>query len=251
MCVTGEQKACPCLGGGQGVQVCLADGTYQACVCPATQDFGDGAPSGGNDDLTVPPANDDGGAGGALDLSVGDLAALDLSVGDLASADLAPLDLSSASSDLAGADLAPIVSITCGAQACTGTQLCCLAGSATNGSCVPSGNGCSGGASPFACDGPEDCAGAFCCVYVDARTSGSLSGRAQCGASCTGSLTASGSGYIEQSRLCHSDADCANYTGTLLGVPTSFASCCHSATTAPYHVCIPGAFASLGGFTCP
>lgn len=33
-CVTGDQKACACLGGGSGVQVCLADGTYGVCDCP-------------------------------------------------------------------------------------------------------------------------------------------------------------------------------------------------------------------------
>lgn len=33
-CVPGEQKECPCLGGGQGVQVCAADGAgYEPCQC--------------------------------------------------------------------------------------------------------------------------------------------------------------------------------------------------------------------------
>lgn len=32
-CITGDQKSCPCLGGGDGVQVCQADGTYAACEC--------------------------------------------------------------------------------------------------------------------------------------------------------------------------------------------------------------------------
>jgi hypothetical protein len=43
-CVTGDQKSCACLGGGSGIQVCLADGTYGSCLCPfATDDMG--APS--------------------------------------------------------------------------------------------------------------------------------------------------------------------------------------------------------------
>lgn len=35
-CIPGEQKACPCAGGGQGVQVCTSDGTrYDVCMmCP-------------------------------------------------------------------------------------------------------------------------------------------------------------------------------------------------------------------------
>src|SRR5437773_3885488 len=33
-CITGDQKSCACLGGGGGVQICLADGTYGSCLCP-------------------------------------------------------------------------------------------------------------------------------------------------------------------------------------------------------------------------
>jgi hypothetical protein len=244
MCVTGDQKACPCLGGGQGVQACLADGTYQPCLCPSAPDLG-----GGGDDLSA-------GEGGANDLAAsnpteGDLAAADLSVGDLSPMDQAVGDLagSDGAADDAGAagDLGP--GITCGSLTCSPDELCCLSGAGTKGSCSSSGS-CADGGSPFSCDGPENCPGAHCCVYVDS-SGGSLSGHAQCGASCTGSLTTSGTAVIEQSQLCHSNADCTGFVGTLFGVPTSFNACCHSATTQPYRVCIPSSFASLGGFTCP
>lgn len=51
-CVTGDQKACPCLGGGDGIQVCQADGTYAACECLDLDLGADG------DDMTA-SSNDD------------------------------------------------------------------------------------------------------------------------------------------------------------------------------------------------
>lgn len=42
-CIPGQQIACPCLGGGEGVQACNKDGeSYGACQCPAN-DAGNGA----------------------------------------------------------------------------------------------------------------------------------------------------------------------------------------------------------------
>ncbi|HZL93344.1 MAG TPA: hypothetical protein VFB99_06855, partial [Vicinamibacterales bacterium] len=34
-CTPGRQETCPCEGGGQGIQVCGADGTFGACDCAA------------------------------------------------------------------------------------------------------------------------------------------------------------------------------------------------------------------------
>ena len=57
-CVTGDQKSCACLGGGGGVQICLADGTYDSCVCPfGTDDMA--APTSPIEDMAAPvPAID-------------------------------------------------------------------------------------------------------------------------------------------------------------------------------------------------
>lgn len=33
-CVPSQVVACPCMGGGVGTQICLADGTYGTCMCP-------------------------------------------------------------------------------------------------------------------------------------------------------------------------------------------------------------------------
>jgi hypothetical protein len=249
-CVPGDQKSCPCLGGGSGIQVCLPDGTYQACLCPPEPDLGipnfDG---GAGDDLAgVPGSGTDlaGGGPGGSDLgATSDLAGkgpvYDLAGSDFTTASAA--DLSGTGSD---------AGITCGAATCSSAQLCCLAGSPTKGTCAPSSTGCDGGDSPFACDGPENCPGAQCCVYVNTGTGGGVTGHAECGNACVGSVATSGTGaVILQTRLCHSDTDCASFSGTLLGASTPFSACCHSAATAPYHVCIPPNFASIGAFTCP
>src|SRR5580692_885330 len=55
-CVAGQQIACACAGGGSGVQICTAEGTYGACSCGdggrPTESGTDGTTSedhGGND----------------------------------------------------------------------------------------------------------------------------------------------------------------------------------------------------------
>ena len=242
MCITGDQKACACIGGAQGVQVCLSDGTYAACQCPEA-----GVPNlddlGSSDDLSASNA----------DLSSSDLAGIDLAGWDFAPRDFTdptPADMTRL------ADLAPLSDlagngIVCGTQTCSNAQDCCLYGSGAIGECTT--GGCSdSGASPFDCDGPEDCNGGQCCV--DVTTNGtSESGHASCAASCPGASLSNGGGsnYHEVSKLCHADSDCTGYNGQLLGVPIAFGSCCHSAATTPYRVCIPAVFASAGGYTCP
>jgi hypothetical protein len=250
MCVTGDQKECPCLGGGQGVQLCLADGTYDTCQCPEM-----GVPQQdmamSMDDLSIAPP----------DFAGVDLFGVDLStpVPDLS---MKPPDLSQPPPDFAGVDLlgvdlmtpADFGGTTCGAMVCSGAQVCCLS-SPTTGSCFPS-SGCDGGASTFACDGPEDCpGGGQCCVYVVTTSGGSESGKSYCAATCpSGSYVLSaGGGANETSIMCHSDSECVGYSGTIpIGGTVDFNGCCHSATaTGNYHVCIPTTFAGAAGYTCP
>ena len=257
MCVTGDQKSCPCLGGGQGIQICLGDGSYGACVCSDL-----GVP---NRDLSVTP-NDAGrladlGArdlqGRSVDLGAADLSVGDAAVGDLAASDLpAPADLSGA--DLAGADLTgrPDLGdgVVCSGSICTGSQICCLNGSASAGTCYPA-TGCDGG-SPFVCDGPEDCSGGQCCVSVG-DVAGFDTGSAQCQASCPPALYMSTgtNSYTERSLLCHADGDCAGYSGTVYvgGFPFTlpFDRCCHSARTTPYQVCMNSTYGPSFGYSCP
>jgi hypothetical protein len=250
--VPGAEQACACVGGPSGAQRCLADGTWDVCVCleagapwddfSTSDDGGNGSDAGSGDD--------GGDAGVADDLGVDGFAADDAASGDLAGADLA----ASPSPDLAGVDLAPLHDfggITCADAVCSGgAQLCCLSGSGANGSCAPSSD-CDGG-SPFSCDGPEDCGGGQCCVAVDTQGTYEV-GRSYCAATCpNGSFTLIGLGrYHEISILCHSDAECVGYSGQLLGAPTTFTACCHSTATAPYRVCIPASFAPFGGYSCP
>jgi hypothetical protein len=247
LCVPGEQRSCPCLGGESGVQVCEADRSYGSCVCGPDGSDG-GNRDGGNQGRDG--GSRDGGNGDGGDSDAGQ----DLSVGDLATADLAFADLQGVPLlDLRGvdlreeADLGTPSGVVCVSEVCSGGEVCCLNGSTSVGSCT---NACAN--SPFACDGPEDCPpGDSCCVDV-LSASGSLSGSASCGSSCTASYESSAGGVHEQSQLCHSDTDCNGISGSVLGVgPLAFSSCCHSSTTAPYHVCIPGGLAGTVGFVCP
>jgi hypothetical protein len=269
MCVTGDQKACACLGGTTGVQVCLADGSYDACQCPGNDQGVPGEPDlaiggSGSDDLAA--GGDDGGLGSSdlAGTSASDLAgssAADLAgstASDLAgptTADFAGLDLAgSGTGDLGmvgnpNPDLAT-VAVVCGASSCSASQLCCLSNTATNGSCVAAAPGACDGGSPFVCDGPEDCAGQGCCV--DVTTVGdTASGRSTCGASCAGSYTFGTGSTHAQSKLCHADSDCNGFSGSTFLGTLSFDKCCHSTATSPYRVCVPGSLAGAAGYTCP
>jgi hypothetical protein len=265
MCVTGEQAACPCLGGGQGVQVCLADGTFDVCMCP---EMGAGADdlSAPADDLSVPAADLAGAdlVGLPPDFAGADLYGVDLSQPppDLAGRDFSiARDLAQNPPDFAGVDLfgvdltsAPDFGGTnCGAAVCSGGQLCCLS-SPSSGMCESSGNGACDGGSPFVCDGPEDCPGGQCCVVVDTNGKGGETGQSYCATSCpSGSYSANaGGGAHEVSIMCHGDGDCVGYSGTIPIIGgVSFDGCCHSAATGAYHVCIPTMYAAIEGYTCP
>lgn len=134
-CVAGDQKACPCLGGGDGIQVCQADGTYAACQCIV--------------DMAVPID-----MAFVIDLGMPDLAPpVDIAV----PVDLAPIDWG---------DAGITVGVVCGNAECAVTaQLCCTSTNGATGTCqsvtAPS---CS--AAEFLCDGPDDCqpANPECCL---------------------------------------------------------------------------------------
>jgi hypothetical protein len=55
-CVAGQQIACACAGGGSGVQVCTADGTYGICGCSS----GEGGTVEGGPDATSDASSGDG-----------------------------------------------------------------------------------------------------------------------------------------------------------------------------------------------
>lgn len=59
-CVPGSTNPCLCVGAGNGVQMCAADGTYGTCMCapPGTDAGTDGAaPGDAPGDVAVPPDN--------------------------------------------------------------------------------------------------------------------------------------------------------------------------------------------------
>ena len=181
------------------------------------------------------------GCGGDDGLVTGDGGTADLSSNKDASASTD--QASSAVYDLSGVDLA---GISCGAQTCGANMECCLTpdiqAQTVSGQCVPAGTSCGDGGVPLACDGPEDCpmATAQCCVDL-ALGSGnmSVSGSAACTSSCPASVVTTNGGTLK-TRLCHSPADCTNYSGTAPVVGTApFDKCC-SYPGLSFEFCAPG-----------
>jgi hypothetical protein len=58
VCVAGRVEACPCIGGSTGIQTCLADGTFGACMCGDADggpvDAGDAVDAGDTPDSGEP-----------------------------------------------------------------------------------------------------------------------------------------------------------------------------------------------------
>lgn len=69
-CVPGDLKPCPCAGGGQGIQQCLADGTWSACDCSAGSSGGNSS-SGGPASSSAVSGSSGGGASGSSNASGG------------------------------------------------------------------------------------------------------------------------------------------------------------------------------------
>jgi hypothetical protein len=173
----------------------------------------------------------------------------DLSVDDLA---MPPQDLTFISGvDLAGLDFK---GVSCGNQTCGTGQSCCVVpdGQSLSQMCV-TGDQCSGDGGPgldATCDGPEDCSGGTpsCCAEVGIG-GGAPSGGAMCTATCTASATQSGGGMLT-TKLCHSSADCTNFSGATPFGTLDFDSCC-SYTGISYNFCAPGLLAGVAmGISC-
>jgi hypothetical protein len=138
--------------------------------------------------------------------------------------------------------------VTCGNASCL--QVCCVTQSQAP-MCVAPGS-CPDAGLAATCDGPEDCTTGqpSCCATISGAQPGTIgSGMAACSTSCTGSaMTSNGTSFTLSTRLCHSDSDCAGFSGSFLGAPGPWTSCCSSNGV---HFCTNSAFASIGQFTCP
>lgn len=179
---------------------------------------------------------DDGGGGGQ-DLAM----SLEQDLAQISSQqDLAKV---SSPQDLAGVDFK---GVSCGNMSCGANQECCLT-RATGAMCVALG-GCPDGGAAAACDGPEDCEASKpnCCAHISGM---SMTGTAECTATCDGMLTIAGGAKVT-TKLCHTDADCTGYTGTFNNNSSPWDSCCHQMSGGP-HFCANAGFAGFGGYTCP
>jgi hypothetical protein len=106
-----------------------------------------------------------------------------------------------------GGDMSIPPGISCGAQTCMGSDICCVTnnGGTLSSTCSTS---CPDGGTAVECDGPEDCGGNPCCVMLTGGTMPMLSS-----VMCTSTPTACPPMFSltgpNQTRRCHSDADCA------------------------------------------
>jgi hypothetical protein len=153
--------------------------------------------------------------------------------------------------------------VACGQMTCAVGKECCVSvanNMVTGATCIDSGGMCNGSA--LACDGPEDCnknATDVCCSTINFMTSGNADagitftgGKSTCG-SCTAML-----GFTSlTTRLCHSGADCTNFSATLLGQKLTFDKCCsQGSTTGGLQFCAPdpstisGLTGGMAGYTC-
>jgi hypothetical protein len=142
--------------------------------------------------------------------------------------------------------------VACGVTTCSPGMACCLMtanNQVTGASCIPGTGQCSG--ATISCDGPEDCtaAGASCCATlntmtpdVDGGTPVVSGGGAMCSATCAASI---GTNSVT-SRLCHLDADCANFSVTTPLGPFPLDKCCSSAMAPGVHFCANALLAQFG-----
>jgi hypothetical protein len=140
--------------------------------------------------------------------------------------------------------------VACGASTCGASLECCFT-PATGAMCVNPGS-CPDGGIAATCDGPEDCTSGQpdCCATLSG-TLMSIGGTAQCTATCDGSLMlTAGNGVNLRTKLCHSDDDCAGYSGDFSGNTLPWDTCCHN-TNSGIHFCASSLFAGTGGVTCP
>jgi hypothetical protein len=168
----------------------------------------------------------------------------------------APIDMAN------GADLAMRVpnGVMCGNSTCNSPQVCCFEPSAGGFSpmCVASGT-CVDGGVQLVCDGPEDCAISTpdCCAVAkfsisndDAGTFDPQGANAMCAsdADCPASVNLQACEL--HTKLCHSAADCAGYSGTVpfLGA-ADFTGCCSNQQTGDLHFCAPTQFMKFMGMT--
>jgi hypothetical protein len=109
---------------------------------------------------------------------------------------------------------ASLVGVMCGAETCSGTDLCCATADSMGDVTMACLQTCPAGSAVLSCDGPEDCPGvaSFCCALVHLAPGSFPScpiqtAAANCDNVCTTTIPWScpADGNV---RLCHSSADC-------------------------------------------
>ncbi len=134
--------------------------------------------------------------------------------------------------------------VTCGGATCNSSQECCISAAGST-SCVGKGTCNRDMGAALSCDGPEDC-GAIapaCCANI-----GGMGGSAMCVASCPGMAAPTSGGFSATTKLCHTNSDCAGYSGTVQGFGTlPFTSCCTAPQAPNTFFCAPALITMAGG----
>lgn len=139
----------------------------------------------------------------------------------------------------------PDVAVSCGTMSCNSGQVCCgsVVGGAVSLTCMDS---CVDASVTISCSGPENCAGNPCCADLSVGGGGGPIGSVSCTATPDACIpTVNLATRSGQTRLCHSDADCA----PSVQLPT----CCTIVRgDLSEHVCLNTAVIGLlPGTTCP
>lgn len=208
-CSAGQQRACPCAGGGFGTQSCDAKGSgFGVCnACPPATTLGvAGMPgpltSAGNGARAGAGAGA-GAAGGSAGRAGG--GAGQGGSGGAGAAGARVAGAGGVSSDGKPDPLSAERGATCGVglpkQCNPDTEKCCKRSLATD-SCIPKAQACACDEDncsviSVACDGPEDCAsGQVCCAAGSSRTLTEFS----CASSCSSASR----------QACHAKTDCSS-----------------------------------------
>lgn len=209
-CRAGEQRACPCLGGGFGTQSCDASGTrFGACnACPPQGMVGAAGMSGGvatSAGRGVLAGSGGRGPGTAGTGASKPIASAGQGGGSAGAAGMRAAGTGGAlSSDDRPDPLPAERGATCGLglprQCNPDSEKCCKRSLSTH-SCIPKAEACDCEESnctvvSVACDGPEDCnSGQVCCAAGSGRTYSEFA----CAATCSSASR----------QACHAKADCS------------------------------------------
>jgi hypothetical protein len=149
--------------------------------------------------------------------------------------------------------------VSCGNMTCNNPQVCCAKPNmgGVDYMCANPG-ACGDGGAELMCDGPEDCPSGMpnCCADAHFTLGGGDAAPMATGANAAcGSDNACPAGVdltaqVLHTKLCHTAADCAGYSGSTPLGNADFDGCCESNQAPGVHFCAPLQFMGANRYTC-